>query len=94
MLYAERAKKKGTTQLTVIPIDTAVSWESPVIIFTATPELMSVATASFTPARGGSMMPTSPTNVSAPISDPDANASTARRKGENQWLPKQLQCLS
>lgn len=70
--------RKGITWLKVIPIDTAVSCESPVIIFTATPELISVASASFTPTLGGSMMATSPRKVRAPISDPEANASTAR----------------
>lgn len=62
------------------PIETAVSWESPVIILTATPELMSVPTASLTPALGGSMIPTIPRKVRFPISEPDANARTAGRE--------------
>lgn len=49
-------------------MDTAVSWESPVIILTATPELMSVPTASLTPDLGGSIMPTRPRKVRFPIS--------------------------
>lgn len=59
------------------PMDTAVSWESPVIILMATPELMSVPTASLTPDLGGSMMPTRPRNDRLPISEPDAKARTA-----------------
>lgn len=62
-----------------LPMETAVSWESPVIILTATPEPMSVATASLTPDLGGSMMPTRPRKVSFPSSGPpEAKASTAR----------------
>lgn len=59
----------------------AVSWESPVIILMATPELMSVPTASLTPDLGGSMMPTRPRKVRFPISEPDANARTAGGDG-------------
>ena len=65
-------------------MDTAVSWESPVIILMATPELMSVTTASLTPDLGGSMMPTRPRKVRFPISEPDANASTAGRRRERE----------
>lgn len=71
-----------------LPIDTAVSCESPVIILTATPALRRVPTASFTPALGGSIMPTRPKNVRLPISEPDANAKTAGRERERedtQW---------
>lgn len=46
------------------PMAMAVSWESPVIILMATPELVSVATASLTPDLGGSIMPTRPRKVS------------------------------
>lgn len=66
------------------PIDTAVSCESPVIILMATPELMSVPTASLTPDLGGSMMPTRPRKVKFPISAPDANARTTERDGRVQ----------
>lgn len=60
-------------------METAVSWESPVIILMETPEPMSVATASLTPDLGGSMMPTRPRKVRFPSSGPEANASTAGR---------------
>lgn len=68
------SKTKGSSL--VIPIATAVSCESPVIIFIDTPEAMSVVTASFTPVLGGSMIPTRPRNVSCPSSGPEAKART------------------
>lgn len=68
------SKTKGISL--VIPIATAVSCESPVIIFIDTPEAMSVVTASFTPVLGGSMIPTRPRNVSCPSSGPEAKART------------------
>ena len=55
---------------------TAVSCESPVIIFIDTPEALSVVTASFTPVLGGSMIPTRPRNVNCPNSGPEAKART------------------
>lgn len=57
----------------------AVSSPSPVIIFTDTPDWQSKRTASFTPALGGSMMPTSPRKVRLPSSGPEARASTEER---------------
>lgn len=63
-----------------IPMATAVSCESPVTIFIATPEVISVVTASFTPVRGGSIIPTSPRKVSCPNSGPEAKAKTLRRQ--------------
>lgn len=60
-------------------METAVSCESPVIILMATPEPMSVATASLTPDLGGSMMPTRPRKVRFPSWGPEAKASTAGR---------------
>lgn len=62
-----------------VPMETAVSCESPVIILMATPEPMSVATASLTPDLGGSMMPTRPRKVRFPSWGPEAKASTAGR---------------
>lgn len=59
---------------------TAVSCESPVIIFIATPDVISVVTASFTPVRGGSIIPTSPKKVSCPNSGPEAKAKTFRKQ--------------
>lgn len=68
-------------------MDTAVSWESPVIILMATPELISMPTASLTPDLGGSMMPTRPRKVRLPISAPEANARTAGRDGHTIRAP-------
>ncbi|CAB1334707.1 unnamed protein product [Coregonus sp. 'balchen'] len=67
-------------------MDTAVSWESPVIILMATPELMRVPTASLTPDLGGSMMPTRPRNDRLPISEPDANARTAAENKTEDYI--------
>lgn len=62
-----------------LPMATAVSCESPVTIFIATPEVISVVTASLTPVRGGSIIPTSPKKVSCPNSGPEAKARTLGR---------------
>lgn len=62
-----------------LPMAKAVSRASPVIIFTDMPDLESTWTASFTPALGGSMIPTRPRKVSLPSSGPEARASTAGR---------------
>ena len=67
--------------LSQLPMAKAVSRASPVIIFTDTPDSERTWTASFTPALGGSMMPTRPRNVSRPSSGPEARASTEERGG-------------
>lgn len=80
-------KNKGSSL--VLPMATAVSCESPVIIFIDTPEAMSVVTASFTPVLGGSMIPTRPRNVSCPNSGPEAKARTWEIKSiKKMWITK------
>lgn len=70
-----------------LPMAKAVSRASPVIIFTDTPDSERTCTASFTPARGGSMIPTRPRNVSFPSSGPEARASTEGRQ-KHHWGPR------
>ena len=79
-ILKKKQKKTQKGNSLVIPIATAVSCESPVIIFIDTPEAMSVVTASFTPVLGGSMIPTRPRNVSCPSSGPEAKARTEEIK--------------
>lgn len=75
-----------------LPIAKAVSRASPVIIFTDTPDSERTCTASFTPALGGSMIPTRPRNVSFPSSGPEARASTEERADQQKrhWAPRGL----
>lgn len=79
--------------MSCLPMAKAVSKASPVIIFTATPEPLRTSTASLTPSRGGSMIPTRPKKVNLPSSGPEAKASTKMRKedwDESYFFPVKL----